>query len=237
MTTGTNAVDRPTGRRLLLTLLGWPVLGGAGIGLTLLVLRWLLSDWSQRHRPDVLALVTLEAYAALAVALLLVNGGPRGLVGRLAFRPRGLGGVAIAIGVWIVAVPAGALATAAVTPLLGPPQSNAEEILRQSFDPLFIGLLVPTICLLGPFCEELLFRGALQGWLALRVPGGVAIVLAAAAFAAAHLLPPLLPYLFVFGLGAGIVRWWTGSTFNTFLMHVAQNTFAVVATYVVLAAG
>jgi hypothetical protein len=234
MTAAVSTTERPTGRRLLLTLIGWPVVGAVVIGLTLLVLRWLLPDWTQRHRPDVLALVMLEAYAALGAVLLVVNGGRRGLVERLAFRPVGVRGAALAIGVWIVAVPVGALATAAVTPLLGQPDSNAAQILRLSFDPLFIGLLVPTICLLGPFCEELLFRGALQGWLGLRIPGGAAIVLAAAAFAGAHVLPPLLPYLFVFGLGAGVVRWWTGSTFNTFLMHVAQNTFAVVATYVVL---
>ncbi|HYZ01615.1 MAG TPA: CPBP family intramembrane glutamic endopeptidase [Candidatus Binatia bacterium] len=234
MTAAPAAAEHPTGRRLLLTLVGWPVVAAVLIGVTLLVVRALVPDWGQRHRPDVLALVTLEAYAALGVVLLAVNGWWRGLVERLAFRPSGVGGLVLAIGVWLVAVPVGALATAAISPLLGPPQSNAAEILKLSFDPLFIGLLVPTICLLGPFCEELLFRGALQGWLAWRIPGALAIVLAAAAFAGAHLLPPLLPYLFVFGLGAGLVRWWTGSTFNTFLMHVAQNTFAVVATYAVL---
>src|SRR5919108_450137 len=73
----------------------------------------------------VLALVTLEAYAALGAVLLAVNGWWRGLVERLAFRPSGFGGLALAIGVWLVAVPVGALATAAVSPLLGPPQSNA----------------------------------------------------------------------------------------------------------------
>lgn len=234
---GPQPAERPTGRRLLLTLLAWPVVAAVLIGLTLLVVRTLLEDWGQRHRPDVLALATLEAYVALGAVLLAVNGWWRGLVERLAFRPSGVGGFALAIAVWLVAVPVGALATAAVSPLLGPPQSNAADVLRLSFDPLFIGLLVPTICLLGPFCEELLFRGALQGWLSLRIPGAAAIALTAAAFAGAHLLPPLLPYLFVFGLGAGLVRWWTRSTFNTFLMHVAQNTFAVVVTYAVLKSG
>jgi membrane protease YdiL (CAAX protease family) len=38
----------------------------------------------------------------------------------------------------------------------------------------------------------------------------------------------------VFGLGAGWMRERTGSTLNSFAMHVTQNTFAVALTYVVL---
>jgi membrane protease YdiL (CAAX protease family) len=43
-----------------------------------------------------------------------------------------------------------------------------------------------------------------------------------------------MPTLFVFGLGAAWIRERTGSTFNSFAMHATQNTFAVVATYLLL---
>ena len=90
------------------------------------------------------------------------------------------------------------------------------------------------MCVIGPVCEELLFRGALYGWLRRRTPALVAIPLSAAVFAAAHLIVPLLPVLFVFGLGAAWIRERTGSTLNSFAMHATQNTFAVAVTYLLL---
>ena len=95
-------------------------------------------------------------------------------------------------------------------------------------------LIVPTVCVIAPVCEELLFRGALYGWMRRRLPALVAIPLSAAIFAGAHLIVPLLPALFVFGLGAAWIRERTGSTLNSFAMHATQNTFAVAVTYAVL---
>jgi membrane protease YdiL (CAAX protease family) len=118
--------------------------------------------------------------------------------------------------------------------LLGQPQSNAVGLLSRSFDPLFVALIVPTVCLLAPACEEMLFRGVIYGWLRRHLPALPVIAITASVFAAAHLLPPLFPTLFVFGVAAAAMREWTGSTLNSFLMHVTQNSVAVAYTYAML---
>jgi membrane protease YdiL (CAAX protease family) len=233
-------VPRPrevSGRRLLLSLGVWAGLLVAVGGGTVLWARFLSGGWAAGHRADVGAALIAEAYVTLLVALLLAFGGPAGLRDRLRFRFTSIGDLAVALALWVVALVVGGLVTAALTPVFGEPQSNTVTLLRQSFDPLFVGLIVPTVCLLAPACEELLFRGALFGWLAGYVPVPLAIVVTAAVFAGAHLLPTLLPVLFVFGLAATLVRAQTGSTLNSFAMHATQNSFAVLATYALLSQG
>lgn len=226
-----------SGRRLLLSLGAWAGLVAAVDGSTVLWARFLSRGWVSGHRADVSALLIAEAYVTLLVALLLAFGGPAGLRDRLRFRFTSLGDLAVALALWVAALLVGGLLTAALSPLLGEPRSNTVTLLQQSFDPLFVGLIVPTVCLLAPACEELLFRGALFGWLAGYLPAPLAIVITAAVFAGAHLLPTLLPVLFVFGLAATLVRAQTGSTLNSFAMHATQNTFAVLATYLLLTQG
>lgn len=229
-----NAVS---GRRLLLSLglwIGLVVLVG---GATALGTRLLAPGWTAAHRADVSALLVAEAYLALLAALLLAFGGAAGLQDRLRFRFTSAADLAGALGLWVLALFAGALVTAALSPLMGEPESNTVSLLRQSFDPLFVGVIVPTVCVLGPAAEELLFRGALYGWLARYLPVGLTVVITAAVFAGAHLLPTLLPVLFVFGLAATYIRARTGSTLNSFAMHATQNTFAVLATYALLTQG
>jgi membrane protease YdiL (CAAX protease family) len=38
----------------------------------------------------------------------------------------------------------------------------------------------------------------------------------------------------VFGIVAALIREWTGSTLNSFALHVTQNTFAVTVAYIAL---
>lgn len=231
------ASERVSGRRLLVSVLAWPL--GAGI-LTLATLgglRLLARPWLATHRADAVAMVLLEAYLALLITLAACFGGPRGLVRKLGFRYTSMGDVALAAAAWVAALIVGGLLTAALTPFLGAPKSNAAEVLRISFDPLFVALVVPTVALLAPACEELLFRGALYGWLRFRFPVSAAALVSAALFGGAHLVPQLFPYLFVFGLVAAAVYQRTGSTLNTFVMHASQNTLAVAATYYGLATG
>ena len=226
-----------SGRRLLLSLVLWVALVAVVGGGTVLALRLLLRPWPAAHAADVSAVLIAEAYLTLLAALLLAFGGPAGLRDRLRFRFTSAVDIAVALAVWVAALVVGGLVTAALTPLLGQPESNTETLLRRSFDPLFVALIVPTVCVLAPACEELLFRGALFGWLARRIPVPIAVVVTAAAFAGAHLLPTLLPVLFVFGLAATLVRLRTDSTLNSFAMHATQNTFAVLATYALLSSG
>ena len=225
------------GWRLLLALLLWVVIGAALGAATILPARLLAETWAVHHRADLSAALIAEAYIALLAALLLAFGGPRGLRDRLGFRYTSATDIAGALLIWLAALVVGAILSAALVPLIGQPQSNAVSLLRQSFDPFFVAVIVPTVCLLAPVCEELLFRGALFGWLRRLLPSPAAIVLTAVLFAGAHLLPTLFPVLFVFGLGATWVRERTGSTLNSFTMHATQNTFAVLATYAFLTQG
>jgi len=226
-----------SGWRLLLTLGLWAVLSAVAGAATLISVRVLADTWLVHDRANLSAVLIAEVYLCLLVALLVAFGGPRGLRDTLGFRYTSAADIAVALLVWLAAVVVGALISAALVPLIGQPQSNAVSLLRQSFDPLFIGVIVPTVCLLAPVCEELLFRGALFGWLRRLLPSPAAIALTAAVFAGAHLLPTLFPVLFVFGLGATWVRERTGSTLNSFAMHATQNTVAVLATYALLSQG
>lgn len=226
-----------SGWRLLLTLGLWAVLSSVAGAATLVAVRLLAETWLVHNRANLSAVLIAEVYLCLLVALLLAFGGPRGLRDRLGFRYTSAPDIAGALLVWLAAVVVGALLSAALVPLIGQPQSNAVSLLRQSFDPLFIAVIVPTVCLLAPVCEELLFRGALFGWLRGLLPSPAAITLTAVIFAGAHLLPTLFPVLFVFGLGATWVRERTGSTLNSFAMHATQNTMAVLATYALLSQG
>ncbi len=226
-----------SGRRLLVVLAGWPLGGGVLVGSTFLTLRAAAGSWAGGHPADVLAIALLEAYLALLAVLLLAFGGLAGVRDRLGFRFTSLSDLVLAGALWACGLAAGGLASALTRPLLGPARSNAVDLFASSRDPLFVGLVVPTVALLAPAAEELLFRGALFGWLRTRLPVAAAVGLSAAVFATAHLVPALLPIFFAFGVAAALVYQFTGSTFNSFAIHAAQNTLAVVAAYVVITRG
>lgn len=221
------------GRRLLLALVLWLALGGAAIGLTVVGLRTLARPWATGHPAIVAAVGLAEAYAGLLLALALAFG-LGGLRERLALRFTSAIDLAVSLVVWLAALFVGVFTTSLLAPLLGETESNAVSLLRLSLDPLFLALILPTVCLLAPLGEELLFRGALFGWLRQRLPAWLAIVITAAVFAGSHLVPTLFPVQFVFGLATTWIRERTGSTLNTFAMHACQNTLAVTVAYVLL---
>lgn len=106
------------------------------------------------------------------------------------------------------------------------PNLVGDDIFRElMFDPL--GLL--TVCLIGPVCEELLFRGGVQtdisqhhsnqGWM-------VPILLSSLLFSIAHLNPAQMPIALILGLLLGFAYWWTGSLFASICIHVFNNSFA-----------
>jgi membrane protease YdiL (CAAX protease family) len=221
-----------SGRRLLLALAIWLVLAGAGLGLAIASIR--LSQPGRTLRADLLAGALLEAYLALLVALLVAFGGPSGVRRELGFRFTSVTHLTVALLTWMACLAGGAILGRALIPILGQPPSNTASLLRVSFDPFFLLVVVLTVCLLAPLCEELFFRGAFYGWMRGRLPPSVAIPVSAVVFAGAHVIVPLMPTLFVFGLGAAWIRERTGSTLNSFAMHATQNTFAVLTTYLLL---
>jgi membrane protease YdiL (CAAX protease family) len=228
-----------SGRRLLLALLLWPLIWALLLGLVVLLVAGLAGfGWLRSHRPDVGAFATATAYLGLLAALMVAFGGPAGLRDRLGFRYTSFRDLLLAVAAWLGALVAGSFLTALVTYVQkAPPPDNAVQVLRLSLDPVFVGILVPTIVILAPLCEELFFRGALFGWLWRRFNLTAAVLVSAAAFAGAHLILSLFPFLFVFGVAAALVYRWTGSTLNSFLMHACQNGLAVMLAYYVIANG
>lgn len=182
------------------------------------------------RRGDLGALYMLEAYLVLVVAMAAGFGGVRGLAHRLGFHFTSWRDLTLAPVLWLAALIVGGLLTALLAPLLGHGPSNSVALFGRARDPLFLALTVGTVVLLGPAAEEMLFRGALFGWLRGRTPAAAAAAISAATFAAAHLLPAAFPFLFVFGIAAAIMYERTGSTLNSFAMHACQNAFAVVVT-------
>jgi len=100
-----------------------------------------------------------------------------------------------------------------------------------SLDPVTTSLSVLRACVLAPIAEELLFRGALFGWLRSRSGARFTILTTAALFGAIHILPTLMPVGFVLGLGLGWVRERTGSTVPGVVVHITSMVALVVGAY------
>lgn len=92
-------------------------------------------------------------------------------------------------------------------------------------------LLVLVAGLLGPLVEELVFRGLLYGYVEGRFGGMAALIVSSLAFAAAHVEPIHVALVLPIGVLLGWTRMRTGSLWPAIAAHVANNTVAVLATY------
>ena len=93
-------------------------------------------------------------------------------------------------------------------------------------DSVVFAINVALVVIVGPFVEEMLFRGL--GFSLLRPYGRtVAVVGSAAAFAAVHGLLEGFALVFVLGAGLAIMRELTGSTVPGFVLHATFNAIAI----------
>ena len=219
------------GRSLLAALGLWLAAAAVAIGLLLLAGRLLGRSYYRAHQGDFAAGLLLGLYLLLFAALWRAFGGPAGLRDRLGFRFTSVADLAAAPFVWLLTAVVGALATIPFTHWLGPPQSNATGLVRDASDPVSTVVLIATVTVVAPVCEELLFRGAVFGWLRRRAPVALAAPLSAAVFAGAHIFPPGFVVLFAFGLGTALFYQRTGSTLNSAVMHACQNALAVIVVF------
>ena len=112
--------------------------------------------------------------------------------------------------------------------------TGSEQILGTdsiSLSPLDGVLLGFVVVVLGPFVEEVLFRGLLLQWLAARKPEGAAILITSAVFAIAHGFSPLVVTYFLLGLAISLVMVRTRNLTAAVLVHGFHNlaAFAVIA--------
>ncbi len=83
---------------------------------------------------------------------------------------------------------------------------------------------------IAPLVEEFFFRGLIQSRLARAYGSTMGIGVAAALFAAVHLLPWIFPLHFFLGLALGYSVYITRSIWTGVILHAANNTTALVAT-------
>ncbi|MDX6563656.1 MAG: protease family protein, partial [Gaiellales bacterium] len=90
-------------------------------------------------------------------------------------------------------------------------------------------LAFAAITVVGPFVEEMMFRGLITAGFRRRFGALGTAALTAALFALAHLLPRGLPALFLLGLALALVYERVGSTIPGFIIHCLYNGIALVA--------
>lgn len=99
----------------------------------------------------------------------------------------------------------------------------------------FAGYIAALVIASGvaPLAEEVFFRGFLQAGLENRFGAWVAIIVTAVLFALVHILPGVLPPIFVLGLIFSILRFETDSLWPSIVLHAAFNALSVTAAYVI----
>jgi membrane protease YdiL (CAAX protease family) len=176
-------------------------------------------------------LLTIASYAAIGAAVLWAawqTGDPRRALGLVAPESwsRALG-LALATVVGALAV------SAALEPYLhaARQQGLTPDIPRPPGVAPIVGAIIAfvAIALVGPFVEEMLFRGLLTAGFRQRFGALGTAALTAALFAAAHLLPRGLPALFLLGLALALVYERVGSTIPGVFVHCLYNGIALTA--------
>ena len=107
--------------------------------------------------------------------------------------------------------------------------SNVDSISSGVFsDNVFLSVLsVSYVCILGPFFEELLCRGAIQT-LGSHISPKFGIFVSAFIFGIFHLNISQFFNAFILGLLLGYVTYKSGSIIPSTLMHIANNSLAVI---------
>ena len=106
---------------------------------------------------------------------------------------------------------------------IGIPNTLEDTFLDMSSNPL--GII--SMALLAPILEELLFRGAIQGYLqkVCKKPWS-AIIISSLIFGVVHMNPAQIPFAFLLGMMFGWLYYRTGSLLPGIVGHALNNTIA-----------
>jgi uncharacterized protein len=230
---------RISGRQLVAGLAIAAALAAILTGVTVLLARAFAPQWARTESLTVL--VVAEVYLAVIAGLVTGVGGLAGARRLLALRRPAPHQVGTSLVVVAAACAAGLAVSMAFSPLSGGPVATLQAIVRAGSDesrmaaatPLVWALIVIRVGALTGVGEELLFRGALYGWLRRRLPVSPAIAVTTLLFVLEHAYyPVLIPLVLACGLATGWVRHRTGTTGATIPMHIAVDLglfFAAVA--------
>ncbi len=132
----------------------------------------------------------------------------------------------------VAAIGAGAVGVLVLEPIFhgGSAQRITAGVAPQSTGSYVLaGLSIAVICVVGPVAEELYFRGLLFGAL-LPLGQTPAVLLSAGLFAVVHFTPAAMPVIAVLGVLFGLLRVHTDSIWPGIVLHVLNNTLAVLVT-------
>lgn len=107
-----------------------------------------------------------------------------------------------------------------VTEMLCLPDHNEQLFLAISQTGIWGGL---AIVVAGPVCEEVTFRGAVEGLLLKNSSPWVAVSVSALLFGLIHMNPVQIPFAFVLGLLLGWLYYKTRSLVPSILAHILNN--------------
>jgi membrane protease YdiL (CAAX protease family) len=176
-------------------------------------------------------LLTIALYGAIAAAVLWAarqTGDARRSLGLVAppSWPR-------AVGLALLTVVAALAVSALLEPILhaARQQGLAPDVSRPPGLSPLVGAVLACVALaiVGPVVEELLFRGLLTAAFRQRFGPVRTALLTAGLFALAHVLPRVIPPIFVLGLALAFVYERVGSTLPGILVHCLYNGIAVAA--------
>lgn len=208
------------------------VFGAVAIGLVILAHK--VFGW----RPDTGALIllvlgTLTLAAAVAVGL-VIRRTPELTPQVLGFRRPTLRILHLLWQIPVTFIAAVAVSGLVLTAFFDGSGTDSVDSTAQDIDAMGGGLL-PILLLwvlaavLTPLWEEVLFRGLIFQALAHRMPWVLAALLAAAIFAAIHIAPPALAYVFVLGLSACLLLRFHGNLWAPIILHMVNNSIVVLA--------
>lgn len=123
-----------------------------------------------------------------------------------------------------------------LTDLLGPAPTPSQQVLgtdRVQLSALEGVLLGTMVVVVGPFVEELIFRGLLLRYAAGRMPVVLAVIGTSVLFAVAHGYTSLIVVFFLLGVALSVVAIRTNGLSSPFLLHAMHN---LVGLSVILAA-
>ncbi|MCQ2228320.1 MAG: CPBP family intramembrane metalloprotease [Bacteroidales bacterium] len=137
------------------------------------------------------------------------------------FRPSG-----ISIGLSVIAIIGaiiGMLGTDFINSALDLPNLLEEQL--EGMSNTLMGALA--IAVIGPLAEEVVFRGAMMGYmLRNNVKPWTAILVSAFLFGAIHLNPVQVPFAMIVGVIFGVIYYRTGNIILTTIIHIINNSMA-----------
>ncbi|QBD77070.1 CPBP family intramembrane metalloprotease [Ktedonosporobacter rubrisoli] len=143
----------------------------------------------------------------------------------------------IALGLSLLIIPVGALATYAVVLIFKLPLVNAQlpTLAPHGLSWLGVGVLIFLGGIAVPFAEELFFRGLIYTFLRQRWGVWVGVLASSLIFAIAHMNVMIGAMAFCLGLFCAFTYERSKSLWASYIIHAVSNTLKLVFVYVMLA--